>query len=74
MQKDTIEEYMDIHPKLRAKYEKMIKKHGRESTERTEAKEKAEKGKSSDEEKATSKKKMIGAAPLTSRTGLCRDT
>ena len=57
VQKDTIEEYMDIHPKLRAKYEKMIKNMEEKAQKEREAKEKAKKEKAAMKKKATSKKK-----------------
>lgn len=49
---DTIEEYMDIHPKVRARYENMMKK-----AEEKGRKKRAEKGRTMAKTKAKSKKK-----------------
>ncbi|MCQ4875839.1 XRE family transcriptional regulator [Butyricimonas paravirosa] len=53
MQKDTIEEYMDLHPKIKAKYEIMAKKYEEEERKKLEEKERKKKEKA----KAKTKKK-----------------
>ena len=57
VQKDTIEEYMDLHPKIKAKYEKMAKKYEEEERKKAEEREKIKKEKAAAKKKATSKKK-----------------
>lgn len=57
VQKDTIEEYMDLHPKIKAKYEKMAKKYEEEERKKAEERERIKKEKAAAKKKATSKKK-----------------
>ena len=57
VQKDTIEEYMNLHPKIKAKYEKMAKKYEEEERKKAEERERIKKEKPAAKKKATSKKK-----------------
>lgn len=57
VQKDTIEEYMNLHPKIKAKYEKMAKKYEEEERKKAEERERIKKEKAAAKKKATSKKK-----------------
>ena len=57
VKQDTIEEYLEIHPKQKARNEKMVKEYEEQGRLKREAKEKAEKEKAAMKKKATSKKK-----------------
>ena len=57
VKQDTIEEYLEIHPKQKARNEKMIKDYEEKGRKEREAKEKAKKEKAAAKKKATSKKK-----------------
>lgn len=57
LEKDCIEEYLEIHPKLKANYEKMMKKHEENALKKQEEQERKKKEKAAEKKKATSKKK-----------------
>ena len=57
LEKDCIEEYLDIHPKAKARNEKMMRDYEEKARKEREAKEKAKKEKAAAKKKATSKKK-----------------
>ncbi|WP_455510827.1 helix-turn-helix domain-containing protein [Butyricimonas paravirosa] len=54
---DTIEEYMELHPKIKAKYEIMAKNYEEKERKKIEEKERKKKEKAAMKKKATSKKK-----------------
>ena len=57
LEKDCVEEYLKIHPKLKANYEKMMKKHEEKALKKQEEQERKKKEKAAAKKKATSKKK-----------------
>lgn len=57
LEKDCVEEYLEIHPKLKANYEKMMKKHEEKALKKQEEQERKKKEKAAAKKKATSKKK-----------------
>ena len=57
LEKDCVEEYLEIHPKLKANYEKMMKKHEENALKKLEEEERKKKEKAAAKKKATSKKK-----------------
>lgn len=57
VKQDTIEEYLEIHPKQKARNEKMVKEYEEKGRIKREAKEKTKNEKAVMKKKATSKKK-----------------
>jgi len=57
LEKDCVEEYLEIHPKLKANYEKMMKRYEEKALKKQEEQERKKKEKAAAKKKATSKKK-----------------